>query len=115
MNQSNPTFDTFIFDLDGTLLDTMPDLIVVTNKTLEHFGKPTHTDAEILSYVGDGAQRLIYRAMPEGTSDETCAEALAYWKALNSPSRTRTCPKRLRSSKSKVASWPFFPTSTRAA
>lgn len=82
MTDSHPTFDTFIFDLDGTLLDTMPDLIVVTNKTLEHFGKPTHTDAEILSYVGDGAQRLIYRAMPEGTSDETCTEALAYWKAL---------------------------------
>lgn len=82
MTSEHPTFDTFVFDLDGTLLDTIPDLIVVTNKTLEHFGCPTHTDEEILSYVGDGAQRLIYRAMPEGTSDETCAEALAHWKAL---------------------------------
>lgn len=82
MAKAHPAIDTFIFDLDGTLLDTMPDLIVVTNKTLEHFGKPTHTDEEILSYVGDGAQRLIYRAMPEGTADDVCAEALAYWKML---------------------------------
>lgn len=82
MTNTHPAFDTFVFDLDGTLLDTMPDLIVVTNKTLEHFGRPTHTDEEILSYVGDGAQRLIYRAMPEGTPESVCAEALAYWKEL---------------------------------
>lgn len=82
MTSEHPTFDTFVFDLDGTLLDTMPDLIVVTNETLKHFGYPTHTDEEILSYVGDGAQRLIYRAMPEGTPEATCAEALTYWKKL---------------------------------
>lgn len=80
--KSQPTFDTFVFDLDGTLLDTMPDLIMVTNKTLEHFGRPIHTDEEILSYVGDGAQRLIYRAMPQGTPDDVCVEALVYWKEL---------------------------------
>lgn len=82
MPNDQPTFDTFVFDLDGTLLDTMPDLVVVTNQTLEHFGCPTHTDEEILGFVGDGAQRLIYRAMPEGTSERECAEALEYWKAL---------------------------------
>ncbi len=81
MNAGN-TFDTFIFDLDGTLLDTMPDLVVVTNKTLEHFGYPAHSPEEILSFVGSGAARLIDRAVPEGTSPERCAEALAYWKRL---------------------------------
>lgn len=81
MNARN-IIDTFIFDLDGTLLDTMPDLVVVTNKTLEHFGYPTHSHEEILSFVGDGAARLIDRAVPEGTSPERCAEALAYWKQL---------------------------------
>lgn len=60
----------------------MPDLIHVTNETLAHFGYPTHTDAAIHSFVGDGAQRLIYRALPEGTPDAVCAEALEYWKAL---------------------------------
>ncbi len=82
MPNENAVFDTFIFDLDGTLLDTIPDLIVVTNETLKHFGCPTHTDEEILGFVGDGAQRLIYRAMPEGTSENECAEALEYWKEL---------------------------------
>lgn len=82
MPKNHPTFDTFIFDLDGTLLDTMPDLVVVTNKTLEHFGYPTHSHEEILSFVGSGAARLIDRAVPEGTSPERCAEALAYWKQL---------------------------------
>ena len=42
MTESHPVFDTFIFDLDGTILDTMPDLIHVTNETLAHFGYPTH-------------------------------------------------------------------------
>lgn len=82
MTESHPIFDTFIFDLDGTILDTMPDLIHVTNETLTHFGYPTHTDAAIHSFVGDGAQRLIYRALPEGTPEAVCAEALEYWKAL---------------------------------
>ena len=83
MSSSNHhTFDTFIFDLDGTLLDTMPDLVVVTNKTLEHFGYPTHSYDEILSYVGSGAARLIDRAVPEDTSPERSAEALAYWRQL---------------------------------
>ena len=82
MTATHPTFDTFVFDLDGTLLDTIPDLIQVTNKTLAHFGYPTHTDDEILSFIGDGAQRLIYRAMPDGTPEDTCAEALEYWKEL---------------------------------
>ena len=40
MTESHPVFDTFIFDLDGTILDTMPDLIHVTNETLAHFGYP---------------------------------------------------------------------------
>lgn len=102
MTESHPIFDTFIFDLDGTILDTMPDLIHVTNETLAHFGYPTHTDAAIRSFVGDGAQRLIYRALPEGTSETVCAEALEYWKALYPQTGhalaraiTRTCPRRL--------------------
>ena len=51
MTESHPIFDTFIFDLDGTILDTMPDLIHVTNETLAHFGYPTHTDAAIRSMI----------------------------------------------------------------
>ncbi len=75
-------FKGFIFDLDGTLLDTLPDLIQITNKTLKHFSFPTRTHDEILSYVGDGAYKLIYRALPECASKKTCEETLEYWTAL---------------------------------
>ena len=71
-----------IFDCDGTLLDTMPDLAAVTNQTLRDFGFPTHTFEEIRSYVGDGGRRLISLAVPAGTSAEVCEAAFQHWCAL---------------------------------
>ena len=47
-------FDTFVFDLDGTLLDTLPDLVVITNQALGELGFPPRSHDEILSYVGNG-------------------------------------------------------------
>ena len=58
------TYKAFIFDLDGTLLHTLPDLVNVTNKALADQGFPPHTPEEILTYVGDGAARLIAQAVP---------------------------------------------------
>ena len=68
-----------IFDCDGTLLDTMPDLAAVTNQTLKDFGFPTHTFEEIQSYVGDGGRRLISLAVPAGTAAEVCESAFQHW------------------------------------
>lgn len=48
------TFDAFVFDLDGTLLDTLPDLVAVTNEVLASFELPTHSRDEILAMVGNG-------------------------------------------------------------
>ena len=42
-------FDTFVFDLDGTLLDTLPDLVVLTNAALNEQGFPSRTADEIHS------------------------------------------------------------------
>lgn len=75
-----PPFDTFIFDLDGTLLDTLDDLMVLTNEVLAEFDMPPHTREEINSYVGNGAQALIYQAVPEGTPQEVADACLARWK-----------------------------------
>lgn len=72
-------FDTFIFDLDGTLLDTVPDLTLLTNRILRDVGAPEHTQEEILSYVGAGVRRLIYLALPANASEETREEAMALW------------------------------------
>ena len=101
MTESHPIFDTFIFDLDGTILDTMPDLIHVTNETLTHFGYPTHTDAAIHSFVGDGAQRLIYRALPERNPRGRVRRRLNIGRRFTpkpgmlAHAITRTCPRRL--------------------
>lgn len=75
-------FDTFIFDLDGTLLDTLPDLVTMTNMTLAHFGWPERTRDEVLSFVGNGAKALMVKAVPAGLSDEQVESALAHWKSL---------------------------------
>ncbi len=55
-----------LFDLDGTLLDTLGDLHSATNHVLEQFGYPTRTIEEVCRFVGNGAERLIRLAVPEG-------------------------------------------------
>lgn len=64
------TYKAFIFDLDGTLLHTLPDLVNVTNKALADQGFPPHSPEEILTYVGDGAARLIAQAVPADATPE---------------------------------------------
>ena len=55
-----------LFDLDGTLLDTLDDLADAVNHTLGQFGYPQRTREEVRRFVGNGAQRLIERAVPDG-------------------------------------------------
>lgn len=75
------TIDAFVFDMDGTLLDSLPDLVDATNATLEHFGYPTHTTDQILEMIGNGLRSLILQALPQNLSNEATEEALAWWKA----------------------------------
>lgn len=74
-------FRTFVFDLDGTLLNTLPDLVVLTNDVLRELGYPERTTEEILSYVGNGVKALILQAVPEGTSDADAERAYERWLA----------------------------------
>lgn len=69
----------FVFDMDGTILHTLPDLTVVTNRTMEKLGYPLHTQEEVLTYVGNGAARLVAQACPASLTDEERAQALALW------------------------------------
>ena len=57
--------DTLIFDLDGTLLDTLDDLYLSVNATLEKYNLPTRTRDEIRMFVGNGVPKLIQRALGE--------------------------------------------------
>lgn len=62
--------DTVIFDLDGTLLDTIEDLTDSVNYILTKHNYPPRSIDEIRSFVGNGMRRLIKRASPSGVSDE---------------------------------------------
>lgn len=70
-----------LFDLDGTLLNTLEDLTDATNAALEHFGCPSRTLEEVRQFVGNGAERLIRLALPGKADDPDVAEVLAWYKA----------------------------------
>ncbi len=70
-----------IFDLDGTLLNTLGDLRAATNHALEVRGLPPHSMEEIRQFIGNGIRLLICRAMPEGTSEAEIDAALDDFKA----------------------------------
>lgn len=55
----------FIFDLDGTLIDTLADLAESTNQALRRLGFPTHETEEYKFFVGNGVMKLFERALPE--------------------------------------------------
>lgn len=67
-----------LFDLDGTLLDTMADLTDAVNYALGVHGYPSRTMDEVRSFVGNGAARLLALAVPEG---EDYQPALATYQA----------------------------------
>jgi phosphoglycolate phosphatase len=54
-----------VFDLDGTLVDSLPDIIAHLNGALEDHGLPQRTPMEIGEWVGYGAEQLVQRAVPE--------------------------------------------------
>ena len=65
-----------IFDLDGTLLDTLGDLHHAVNHVLAEFGYPTRTMEEVCRFVGNGAERLMRLAVPEGGGLGACLSGI---------------------------------------
>lgn len=63
-----------IFDLDGTVLDTLEDLADSLNHALEQYGFPKRTKKEVRSYVGNGLRKLVERSLPAGTSEATAEQ-----------------------------------------
>lgn len=80
--RASKTCDTFIFDLDGTLLDTLPDLVLMTNQTLTDLGFPPRSTDEIRSFVGNGVRSLVAQAVPQGTSEEQISETFQHLRGL---------------------------------
>lgn len=69
-----------IFDLDGTLLNTLDDLADSTNYALAKFGYPTRTIEEVRQFVGNGVAKLIERAIPDGKKNPNFEKCLAIFK-----------------------------------
>ena len=74
-------YDLVIFDLDGTVLDTLDDLANAVNYALEKHGHPCHATEKVRTMVGNGVANLITRALPAGTNAQIHAAVLADFKA----------------------------------
>lgn len=59
-----------IFDLDGTLLYTVPDIAAATNQALAACGYPVHSETDIASFIGNGINKLFERALPENARSQ---------------------------------------------
>ena len=72
-------YKAVLYDMDGTVLDTLGDLVNAVNYTMEHFGCPTRGEKEIMSFLGNGAKNLITCAAPAGTAPEKIDEMLEFY------------------------------------
>lgn len=69
--------DNFIFDLDGTLLNTLNDLAASTNYALRSAGMPEHSVEDVRRFVGNGVKKLMERAIPDGLENPKFDETYA--------------------------------------
>lgn len=74
------TYKAAIFDMDGTILDTLADLCASVNASLRREGFPERTTEEVRAFVGNGAVRLIERAVPAGTDAATTRRVLDFYR-----------------------------------
>jgi len=68
-------YSTYIFDLDGTLLDTLNDLANSVNYALRIHGMPEHSIDDVRRFVGDGVRMLMIRAIPDGEQNPKFEDA----------------------------------------
>lgn len=88
-------YEAILFDLDGTLLNTLEDLKDSCNAALEACGYAPRTLDEVRRFVGNGVGLLIRRALPEGAGEEEYSRCLALFKAHyqnNLDNKTRPYP-----------------------
>ena len=74
-------YDTVIFDLDGTLLNTLEDLADAVNFVMKQNGFPLRTIEEVRLFVGNGIRKLMERAVPEGLSEENFEKVFEEFRA----------------------------------
>lgn len=78
-----------LFDLDGTLLDTLEDILDAINHSLRQCGYPKRTLEEARQFVGNGARRLMDQAVPEGEDATRALEEFRAYYSVNCQNKTR--------------------------
>lgn len=73
-------YDTYIFDLDGTLLSTLGDLAASTNYAMRRCSMPEHSVDAVRRFVGNGVRKLMERAVPGGEANGRFDEAFALFR-----------------------------------
>ena len=74
-------YSVYIFDLDGTLLDTLGDLAAAVNYALRRHGFPEHSIDDVRSFVGNGVRVLMQRAVPDGEANPLFEDVLAAFRS----------------------------------
>lgn len=79
-------YDTVIFDLDGTLLNTIDDIAAAVQYAQKKYGFPVHTVDEVKKHVGNGLRLLMHRSIPEGENNpdfdfgsQSIFSSFSYW------------------------------------
>ena len=72
-------YKTAVFDMDGTILNTLDDLCDAVNFTLRHYGFPERTLGEIRSFLGGGGRNLMRLSLPAGSPDALIDEAFTFY------------------------------------
>ena len=74
-------YKAILFDMDGTLLDTLADMVSAVNHILSAHGWPCRTTEEVRAFVGNGARRLMERAVPPEITGAAFEAVLAEYRA----------------------------------
>lgn len=75
-------YNTILFDLDGTLLDTLDDLADSVNAVLQKEGYQLRTKDEIREFIGNGVKMLMKRSLPDGTPEDEVVRCLAMFREI---------------------------------
>lgn len=75
-------YDTILFDLDGTLLNTLDDLADSVNAVMQKEGHQQRTKEEIREFIGDGVKTLMERSLPQGTPEKEILRCLTMFREI---------------------------------
>lgn len=76
LDKRTPPNPLLVFDLDGTLIDSAPDIVTAMNRTLQNNGKTALSDAKIISHIGEGLKKLLADLFMEANPSSEMLSAL---------------------------------------